>query len=52
MGALYRLRFAEGRSTTEALHEASLAALRGRRARGQSAHPFYWAAFVGTGDWR
>jgi CHAT domain-containing protein len=52
MTDLYRLRIAEGRSTADAVHAASRAALRGRRARGLSAHPFYWAAFVGAGDWR
>jgi CHAT domain-containing protein len=34
------------------VREASLAVLHARRARGQSTHPFYWAAFVAAGDWR
>jgi CHAT domain-containing protein len=29
-----------------------LTVLRARRAKGQSTHPFYWAAFVAAGDWR
>ena len=39
-------------STVDAVREAGLAVLRERRATGLSAHPFYWAAFVGAGDWR
>jgi CHAT domain-containing protein len=39
-------------STADAVREAGLAILRGRRAKGLSAHPFYWAAFVAAGDWR
>jgi len=23
-----------------------------RRANGESTHPYYWAAFVASGDWR
>jgi CHAT domain-containing protein len=34
------------------VREASLALLRERRTHGQSAHPFYWGAFVAAGDWR
>jgi CHAT domain-containing protein/tetratricopeptide (TPR) repeat protein len=52
MRALYERRLVEGLDTAEAVHEASLTVLRERRARGQSAHPFYWAAFVAAGDWQ
>ncbi len=50
MQQLYRARFEEGADAAEAVRAASLASLRNRRARGLSDHPFYWAAFVATGD--
>jgi CHAT domain-containing protein/tetratricopeptide (TPR) repeat protein len=52
MRALYEGRFQRQLSTADAVHQASLAVLRERRARGQSTHPFFWAAFVAAGDWR
>jgi len=52
MTHLYRERLAGHRSTVEAVTAADLAVLRERRAKGQSTHPFYWAAFVAVGDWR
>lgn len=52
MRALYQGRFQRNLSTADAVHEASLSMLRERRAKGQSTHPFYWAAFVAAGDWR
>jgi CHAT domain-containing protein len=52
MRALYEGRFQKKLSTVDAVHQASLGVLRDRRARGQSTHPFYWAAFVAAGDWR
>lgn len=52
MGALYRHRFAEGATTLDAVHQASLDLLNGRRDAGLSTHPFYWAGFVAAGDWR
>jgi CHAT domain-containing protein len=52
MRALYEGRFQRKLSTADAVHQASLAMLRDRRARGLSTHPFYWAAFVAAGDWR
>jgi len=39
-------------SMADATRAASLRVLQSRRARGQSTHPFYWAAFVAAGDWR
>jgi CHAT domain-containing protein len=51
MHELYRARFERGRSTVEAVAEASRALLRIRRAGGQSVHPFYWASFLATGGW-
>lgn len=52
MRALYEGRLEKHLDTADAVHEASLAVLRSRRAAGQSPHPFYWAAFVAAGDWR
>lgn len=52
MRALYEARFQKRLSTADAVHAASLAVLQDRRAKGQSTHPFFWAAFVAAGDWR
>jgi CHAT domain-containing protein len=52
MRALYEGRFQKQLSTADAVHNASLTVLSERRARGESTHPFYWAAFVAAGDWR
>jgi CHAT domain-containing protein/tetratricopeptide (TPR) repeat protein len=52
MRALYQNRLQKHLSTVDSVHAASLGVLRARRARGQSTHPFYWAAFVAAGDWR
>jgi tetratricopeptide (TPR) repeat protein len=49
MGALYRAHFQKGAATAEAVRGAYLEVLASRRARKQSTHPFYWAAFVATG---
>lgn len=43
-----RLQNGEGR--TEALRQAQLAMLRGKSALGR--HPFFWAGFIQSGDWR
>ncbi len=52
MRALYRHRLIEGLGTREAVRAASLDLLHRRRAAGESTHPFYWAGFVASGDWR
>ena len=52
MRQLYRARLILGLTTIDAVHQANLDALRQRRERGQSTHPFYWAGFVAAGDWR
>jgi CHAT domain-containing protein/tetratricopeptide (TPR) repeat protein len=52
MRALYEGRFRMNLDTPEAIRGASNAVLASRRLRGQSTHPFYWAAFVAAGDWR
>lgn len=52
MRALYEARFRRDLSTADAVHAASVAVLRDRRAKKQSTLPVYWAAFVAAGDWR
>ena len=52
MRELYQARFRRQLSTSDAMREASLRVLAARRARGESSHPFYWAAFVAVGNWR
>ncbi len=52
MRALYQGRLKDRLDTAAAVRHASLEILRERRAKKSSTHPFYWAAFVGAGDWR
>jgi CHAT domain-containing protein len=52
MRVLYEGRLHRNLDTAAAVREAGLFVLRARRAKGQSTHPFYWAAFVAAGDWR
>lgn len=52
MVTLYEGRFQKQLSTADAVHGATIAMLRDRRAKGLSTTPFYWAAFVAAGDWR
>jgi CHAT domain-containing protein len=52
MKRLYTARWAEGMSTADAVHEASLEELEKRRSEGESTHPFFWAGFVAAGEWR
>ncbi len=52
MKNLYEGRFTKGYGTAEAVSRASLEILADRRQQGKSTHPFYWGAFVATGDWR
>lgn len=47
--AAYEGRFVKGRATTDAVREATISLIAGRRARGQATHPAYWAAFVAVG---
>lgn len=42
----------EDRGAIGAVRAASRSILEQRRRRGESTHPFYWAPFVATGDWR
>ena len=52
MRELYTRRFALHSSTASALWNSSQTLLRRRRAAGESTHPWYWAGFVGSGEWR
>lgn len=52
MQALYRARLRDGASTWQSVRAAQRALLAERRAAGENVHPFYWAAFVASGDWR
>jgi CHAT domain-containing protein/Tfp pilus assembly protein PilF len=52
MVTLYQGRFQKQLSTADAVHAATIARLRDRRAKGLNTAPFYWAAFVAAGDWR
>lgn len=49
---LYGARFADQRTTMDAVWQSSIKALRHQRTAGASTHPYYWAGFVAVGDWR
>ena len=46
MTRMYRVRWANQMATAAALAHASLETMVTRRVKGQSVHPFYWAAFI------
>jgi CHAT domain-containing protein len=48
---LYEARLS-GLTTVDSVHRASLATLQARRKAGVGTHPFYWGAFIASGDWR
>jgi CHAT domain-containing protein/Tfp pilus assembly protein PilF len=50
--ALYGARLGSGLDTAQAIAAAQRGVLSARRERGESTHPYYWAAFVASGDWR
>jgi CHAT domain-containing protein/tetratricopeptide (TPR) repeat protein len=52
MRALYKARFSEGLGTAESVRKAYLDVLQELRKKKDSTHPFYWAGFVASGDWR
>jgi len=52
MMELYRGRLRDGLGTAEAVHRASLNLLQRHRREGRTTHPFLWAGFVASGDWR
>ncbi len=51
MLALYRARLRDHASTMDSVRSADLGLIRQRRDAGLDPSPFYWAAFVATGDW-
>lgn len=52
MDAFYEAGLERELGTAAAVRAASLSILRQRRAGGADDHPFYWGAYVGSGDWR
>ena len=50
MESFYRGLLNDGLDTAEAARAAGLAVLKARREDGKSTNPFYWAAFVATGN--
>ena len=52
MRSLYQSLFSKGHGTAESVREASLEVLRELRKKNKSTHPFYWAGFVASGDWK
>jgi CHAT domain-containing protein/tetratricopeptide (TPR) repeat protein len=52
MSAFYHAGLDQQKSTIEAMRSADLKVLNGRRAKGLDPHPFYWAGFIASGDWR
>jgi CHAT domain-containing protein len=50
--ALYRHHFVDGKSRMDSTRGAALELLQQRRAQGLSTHPYYWAGFLASGDWR
>jgi CHAT domain-containing protein len=51
MHELYAERLGRHASTADAVWNSSRKMLLERRAEGKSTHPWYWAGFVGSGDW-
>lgn len=52
MEALYERRLVRRQDTAASVNGAMRDELARRRAAGESTHPFYWAGFVASGDWR
>jgi CHAT domain-containing protein len=50
MTTTYRDRFVAGRATADAVRDATIRIIASRRARHESTHPAYWAAFVAIGQ--
>lgn len=48
---LYREKLS-GLTTAQSVRRASLDILEARRKAGVTTHPFYWGAFIASGDWR
>ncbi|MEM7249496.1 MAG: CHAT domain-containing tetratricopeptide repeat protein, partial [Acidobacteriota bacterium] len=49
---LYRSHWQEGHDSSESARRASREQLTQLREDGETDHPFYWGAFIATGDWR
>jgi CHAT domain-containing protein len=52
MRELYRSHLQGRHDTIDSMRDANRAMLDARRAAGATTHPYYWAGFVATGDWR
>ncbi len=52
MKELYLQHWRRGVTTAEAVRAASRKVLDERRSHGKSDHPYYWAGFLATGQWR
>jgi len=52
MRFFYQALFSKVQRTAESVRMASLEILRELKKRGESTHPFYWAGFVASGEWR
>ena len=52
MRELYYQRLALHASTADAVWNAERKLLRERRAAGKTTHPWYWAGFLASGDWK
>jgi CHAT domain-containing protein len=51
MHELYAQRLGHHATTADAVWNSARAMLIERRAAGKSTHPWYWAGFVGAGNW-
>jgi CHAT domain-containing protein/Tfp pilus assembly protein PilF len=49
MTTAYQERFVDDRPTADAVRDATMGVIAGRRARGETTHPAYWAAFIAVG---
>jgi CHAT domain-containing protein/tetratricopeptide (TPR) repeat protein len=52
MRGLYEERFGQRATTANATWNAARGLLKQRREAGKSTHPWYWAGFVGAGEWQ
>jgi CHAT domain-containing protein/tetratricopeptide (TPR) repeat protein len=52
MKAFYEALLSKGLGAAESVRVASLEVLQERRKKNKSSHPFYWAGFVASGDWK
>ena len=52
MENLYRARLIDHVGTADAIAAAEVSTLKERGRRGESTHPYYWAGFISSGDWR